>query len=156
MSAAVESWPPRIRAMRENDVDAVFALEREAYPFPWSRGIFLDCLRVPYECRVLEEDGGLVGYSVVSLALDEAHLLNLCIAVSAQGRGLGGFLLDHVLREVRAAGARVIYLEVRPSNEAAISLYDRAGFLRVGLRRNYYRAARGREDALVLARTLKA
>lgn len=155
MSAAVESWPPRVRLMEEADVDQVSRLERAAYPFPWSRGIFLDCLRVPYECRVVEESGALVGYSVTSLALDEAHLLNLCIAPAAQGRGLGGFLLDHVLRETAAAGGRIIYLEVRPTNAAAVSLYERAGFVRIGVRRSYYRAEAGREDALVLARTLR-
>lgn len=136
-------------------MDRVSALEHAAYPFPWSRGIFRDCLRVPYDCRVLEESGTLVGYSVTSLALDEAHLLNLCIEPGAQGRGLGGFLLDYVLRETAAAGGRIIYLEVRPSNAAAVSLYERAGFIRIGVRRNYYRAQPGREDALVLARTLK-
>ena len=154
MSAAAEHWPPAVRPMREGDVDGVVGLERRAYEFPWSRGIFLDCLRVPYDCRVLEQRGLLAGYSVTSLALDEAHLLNLCIAPASQGRGLGGFLLDHVLRHAAQAGARVVYLEVRPSNARALALYDRAGFARIGVRRNYYRAAGGREDALVLARAL--
>ena len=154
MSAAVEHWPPSVRPMVEGDVEAVVAREQQAYEFPWSRGIFLDCLRVPYDCHVVEEGGLLVGYSVMSMAADEAHLLNLCVSPGVRGRGLGGFLLDQVLRNAAAGGARVIYLEVRPSNAAALSLYDRAGFFRVGVRRNYYRAAGGREDALVLARAL--
>ena len=154
MSAAVEHWPPAVRPMVDADVETVVALERRAYEFPWSRGIFLDCLRVPYDCHVVEEGGLLVGYSVLSTAVDEAHLLNLCISPGVQGRGLGGFLLDHVLRHAAAGGARVIYLEVRPSNTAALSLYDRAGFSRIGVRRSYYRAAGGREDAIVLARSL--
>jgi ribosomal-protein-alanine N-acetyltransferase len=140
--------------MAEADVEAVVVLERRAYEFPWSRGIFLDCLRVPYDCQVVEEGGLLVGYSVMSMAASEAHLLNLCISPAVQGRGLGGFLLNHVLQHAKAGGARVIYLEVRPSNSAALSLYDRAGFSRIGVRRNYYRAVGGREDALVLARSL--
>lgn len=155
MSAAVEHWPPSVRPMRESDVDVVVALERRAYEFPWSRGIFVDCLRVPYECHVIEEGGVLAGYSVMSMALDEAHLLNLCVSPAVRGRGLGGFLLDHLLRHAAQAGARVIYLEVRPSNAAAQSLYNRAGFTRIGVRRDYYRAAGGREDALVFARALR-
>jgi ribosomal-protein-alanine N-acetyltransferase len=117
-------------------MDVVVALERRAYEFPWSRGIFVDCLRVPYECHVIEEGGVLAGYSVMSMALDEAHLLNLCVSPAVRGRGLGGFLLDHLLRHAAQAGARVIYLEVRPSNAAAQSLYNRAGFTRIGVRRD--------------------
>lgn len=155
MSAAVETWPPRVRPMVDGDVPSVVDIERRAYAFPWSRGVFLDCLRVPYHCEVLEEERLLAGYSVLAVAADEAHLLNLCIDPVAQGRGLGGFLLDHLLRTATRAGNRIIYLEVRPSNAAALSLYKRAGFSRIGVRRNYYRAADGREDALVLARALQ-
>ena len=154
MSAAVETWPPAIRAMAEEDLPKVVDIERRAYAWPWSRGIFVDCLRVPYRCEVLEEAGVLVGYSVMAVAVDEAHLLNLCIEPAAQGRGLGGFMLDHAMRCATQDGSRVIYLEVRPSNAAALSLYGRAGFVRIGVRRNYYHSDVGREDALVLARAL--
>ncbi|MGD9387404.1 MAG: ribosomal protein S18-alanine N-acetyltransferase [Gammaproteobacteria bacterium] len=140
--------------MTESDLDAVHDVERRAYDYPWSRGILLDCLRVPYECEVLEEDRRVIGHSVMSLAADEAHLLNLCLAPEAQGRGLGRLLLDHVVAVAVSKAARVIFLEVRPSNARAIQLYLRAGFRRLGVRRNYYRAGPGREDALVLARRL--
>lgn len=152
MSAAVGTAQLRIRRMGEVDLDEVHEVERCAYEYPWSRGIFEDCLRVPYECEVLEENGRIVGYSVMSLAADEAHLLNLCLAPEVHGRGLGRLLLDHVVGVAEARGARVIFLEVRPSNQRAVQLYLRAGFRRLGVRPGYYRARHGREDALVLAR----
>lgn len=154
MSAALEPWPPRIRAMTPLDLDAVLDIEQRAYAFPWSRGIFVDCLKVPYLCELLEERGRVVGYAIMALAGDEAHLLNLCLDSAARGRGLGMLLLEHMLLRATRTGARVLYLEVRPSNREALRLYRRSGFRRVGLRRDYYRAAEGREDALVLARSL--
>lgn len=140
--------------MRDEDLDIVLAIERRAYGYPWSRGIFIDCLRVPYVCEILEEGDQVLGYAIMSLGGDEAHLLNLCLDESAQGRGLGKLVLDHLMRRATLEGVRVLYLEVRPSNARAIKLYRRAGFARIGVRRNYYRAAAGREDALVLARSL--
>lgn len=154
MSAALEPWPPRIRPMNDADLITVVDIERRAYTYPWSKGIFVDCLRLPYVCEILEENGQVAGYGVMALAADEAHLLNLCMDAPARGRGLGGYMLDHLLRRATGEGARVVYLEVRPSNAEAIALYRRAGFSRIGVRRNYYRAAGGREDALVLARNL--
>jgi len=154
VSAALESWSPRIRPMGDEDLDIVWAIERRAYSYPWSRGIFIDCLRVPYVCEILEEHDQVLGYAVMSLGGDEAHLLNLCLDESAQGRGLGKLVLDHLMRRATLEGVRVLYLEVRPSNARAIKLYRGAGFARIGVRRNYYRAAGGREDALVLARAL--
>ena len=154
MSAALESWPPTIRPMRDEDLAAVMAIERRAYAYPWSEGIFVDCLRVPYVCEILEESRRVAGYAIMSLGGDEAHLLNLCIAESVRGRGLANLLLEHLMQRATGEGVRVVYLEVRPSNLQAIRLYRRAGFVRIGARRNYYRAAGGREDALVLARSL--
>ena len=154
MSAALEPWPPRIRPMNDADLVAVVDIERRAYTYPWSKGIFVDCLRLPYVCEILEENGQVAGYGVMALAADEAHLLNLCMDAPVRGHGLGGYMLDHLLRRATGEGARVVYLEVRPSNADAIALYRRAGFSRIGVRRNYYRAAGGREDALVLARNL--
>ncbi|NHA14802.1 ribosomal protein S18-alanine N-acetyltransferase [Thioalkalivibrio sp. XN279] len=153
MSAAVEPAVPRMRRMTEADLEAVWDIEQRAYVYPWSRGIFIDCLRVPYECDVVEQDGRVLGYTIVSMAADEAHLLNLCLDPQAQGQGLGRFMLEHVLETAQAQKARVIYLEVRPSNKRAIELYLRNGFRRIGVRPRYYRSGDGREDALVLART---
>ena len=154
MSAALERWPADIRPMRDEDLEAVWNIERRAYDYPWSRGIFIDCLRVPYVCEILEEAGQAVGYAVMSMGGDEAHLLNLCLDESVRGRGLAARMLEHLMERGLGEGVRVIYLEVRPSNTRAIKLYRAAGFVRIGVRRNYYRAAGGREDALVLARSL--
>lgn len=154
MSAALERWPPRIRPMNLQDLDAVYGIERRAYQFPWSRGIFVDCLRIPYVCELLEERGAVVGYAIMSLGGDEAHLLNLCLDEPARGRGLATMMLDHLILTAMREGVRVLYLEVRPSNAAALALYARSGFARIGVRKNYYRAEDGREDALVLARSL--
>ncbi len=153
MSAAIDTAGLRVRAMAEADLEAVWDIERRAYDYPWSRGIFIDCLRVPYQCDVLEQDGRIAGYAIVSMAADEAHLLNLCLDPEAQGRGLGRFMLDHVLEAAQEQKARVIYLEVRPSNQRAVALYLRNGFRRIGVRPRYYRSGDGREDALVFART---
>lgn len=153
MSAALETAGLRVRAMTEADLAAVWDIERRAYDYPWSRGIFVDCLRVPYQCEVLERDGRIAGYAIVSMAADEAHLLNLCLDPELHGQGLGRFMLDHVLEAAQEQKARVIYLEVRPSNQRAVTLYLRNGFRRIGVRPRYYRDGEGREDALVFART---
>jgi [ribosomal protein S18]-alanine N-acetyltransferase len=154
VSAAAEPWPLRIRQMTQLDLEAVLEIEHRAYDFPWSEGIFIDCLRIPYVCEVLEEERRVLGYSVMSLAGDEAHLLNLCLDGPARGRGLGTRMLEHLMNRAMGEGVRVLYLEVRPSNAPALQLYQRAGFTKIGVRKNYYRAPGGREDALVLARSL--
>lgn len=144
-----------IRPMRRSDLNAVMVIEHNAYPFPWSAGIFKDCLRIGYRCLVLTDHDKVCGYSVFSVAVDEAHLLNLCIAESARRRGLATLLLDHVMSEMTFAGADRVYLEVRPSNRAATRLYHRHGFRQIGRRPGYYPDEEGREDALVLVRHLE-
>ncbi len=143
-----------IRPMTERDVPAVMAVELEAYPFPWTAGIFRDCIRSGYRCLVAERGGEVLGYAVLSIAVGEAHLLNLCVSPRQQSQGLGRRLLEQVLELSRALGADTMFLEVRPSNVHAIALYVSAGFCEVGTRRGYYPAASGREDALVMARVL--
>jgi len=146
---------PELRRMRAADIPAVAELERVAYEFPWTEGIFRDCLRVGYDCRVLEGDGGaLQGYVILSVAAGEAHLLNICVHPDRRRCGLGRDMLRHALAEARMAGAERIFLEVRPSNEAALAMYDAEGFVHVGHRPRYYRSRAGREDAVVLAREL--
>jgi [ribosomal protein S18]-alanine N-acetyltransferase len=140
--------------MTERDLEAVMDIERRAYEYPWSEGIFIDCLRIPYVCELLEGDGRVLGYAIMSLGGDEAHLLNLCLDEAARRRGLGTRMLNHLMAQAMGEGVRVLYLEVRPSNSAALELYRRAGFVRIGVRKDYYRAAGGREDALVFARSL--
>jgi ribosomal-protein-alanine N-acetyltransferase len=149
------SAAPAIRPMRAGDVIDVVAIERAAYQFPWSEGIFRDCLRVGYVCRAVTVGEQLVGYGVMSVGAGEAHILNLCIAEGHRCGGLGRQLLASLLECAAAAGAGEAFLEVRPSNTAAIRLYLALGFEQVGMRRGYYQAVNGREDAAVLKRALK-
>jgi ribosomal-protein-alanine N-acetyltransferase len=139
-----------IRTMLEPDVSTVVAIERAAYQFPWSEGIFRDCLRVGYVCRVACAGDEVVGYGVMSVGAGEAHILNLCVNAHFRCRGVGKQLLKYLVERARAAGMGEAFLEVRPSNTAAIRLYQSMGFEQVGIRRGYYQAVGGREDAAVL------
>lgn len=155
MSAVVKSPQPRVRAMREGDLYAVLAVENLAYEFPWTIGIFRDCLRVGYYCCVLESrEAGIVGHGIMSVAAGECHILNICVHPDWQRRGLGAGLVEHLLDAARRKSAHMALLEVRVSNETAYRLYARLGFDEVGTRRNYYPARQGREDAIILAREL--
>ncbi len=141
--------------MLATDLDAVMTIEVDVYPFPWTRGNFQDSLHAGHSCWTLrDERGALAGYSIVMLALDEAHLLNLTVARAFHGSGCGWQLLDWMARRAYEHGARTMLLEVRPTNTAAVRLYERYGFERIGLRRDYYPAPGGREDAWVLRITL--
>jgi len=144
-----------IRPMTEADVAEVFAVERASYQFPWSEGIFRDCLRVGYVCRVLALGSHVIGYGVMSVGAGEAHILNLCVADTHRCRGLGRRMLAYLLERGAASGMSEAFLEVRPSNTAAIRLYQAVGFEQVGMRRGYYQAVGGREDAAVLRLTLR-
>nr|WP_222565709.1 ribosomal protein S18-alanine N-acetyltransferase [Lysobacter antarcticus] len=139
------------RPMRPDDLAAVHALEVRAYEFPWTQGIFRDCLASDYPARVVERDGAIVGYFLLSIAAGEAHILNICIAPELQGQGHGRALLHVLLQIARARGVERIFLEVRPSNPHAIALYHDEGFNEIGRRPRYYPARKGREDALVMA-----
>jgi ribosomal-protein-alanine N-acetyltransferase len=142
---------PALRAMRLDDIDAVALLESEAYEFPWTLGIFRDCLRAGYECWVLVLREEVIGYAVLSVAAQEAHLLNVCIARKHQGGGHGTRLVRRMIDLARWHHAQRMFLEVRPTNTRAVALYDRIGFNEIGRRPNYYPAKRGREDAIVMA-----
>jgi ribosomal-protein-alanine N-acetyltransferase len=154
MSAVSLSDAPQFRPMRWSELPRILEIEQLAYEFPWTEGIFKDCLRVGYLCRVIEADGAVRGYGVLSVAAGECHLLNLCIEPAEHGRGLGRSLLQHLLGLARDYGADTAFLEVRPSNKRALKLYTDEGFNSVGVRRGYYPATKGREDALILARVL--
>jgi ribosomal-protein-alanine N-acetyltransferase len=136
--------------MREQDLDQVMAIESAIYSHPWTRGNFADSLRASYECRTLKLGGELAGYFVLMVAAGEAHLLNLSIAAAHQRNGHGSWLLGEAMALARKRGARSLFLEVRPSNEAGQALYTRFGFRKIAVRRGYYPAHAGREDALVL------
>jgi ribosomal-protein-alanine N-acetyltransferase len=148
--------PASLRPMREEDLDAVLEIELRAYPFPWTRGIFHDCLRAEYPARVLQRESVIIGYGVLSLAADEAHVLNVCTAPEEQGQGHGRHLLRALLQLACGRGAQRVFLEVRPSNATAIALYHAEGFNEIGRRPRYYPAKKGREDALVMAKELFA
>jgi len=143
-----------LRPMYDGDLGAVMEVELRAYPFPWTRGIFQDCLRADYPSRVLVQDDGIVGYGVLSLAADEAHVLNVCVDPLCQSRGHGRRLLRELVRVARQRCALRVFLEVRPSNTSAIALYHSEGFNEIGRRPRYYPIANGREDALVMAMEL--
>ncbi len=143
-----------VRPMHELDVPLVVAIERSAYQFPWSEGIFRDCLRVGYVCRVVEVGNDMAGYGIMSIGAGEAHVLNVCVSDEYRGRGLARKLLCYLIDRARSAGMYEAFLEVRPSNTAAARLYHSLGFEQVGVRRGYYQATNGREDAAVLRRLL--
>lgn len=138
-----------MRPMQARDLRAVMAIESRSYDFPWTEAIFRDCLRVGYYCQVLESDGGVAGYGILSLGAGEAHILNLCIKPDLRGQGLGRRMLGHLLSYARRHHATAAVLEVRRSNHPAQELYKKTGFEQTGVRKNYYPAYGGREDALV-------
>jgi ribosomal-protein-alanine N-acetyltransferase len=155
MNAVLAGKGSRIRPLVITDLDTVMAIERQAYEFPWSLGIFRDCLRVGYCCWCYEVDEHLRGYGVMSVAAGESHILNLTVSPDARRQGIGMKLMKHFMQLACRHNADTIMLEVRPSNAAAVRLYEKLGFNEIGVRRNYYPAQAGREDALLLARTLE-
>ena len=155
MSAHPAPEAPQLRRMREADIDAVMDIELRAYPFPWTPGNFRDCLHAGYAMWVLEDEVGLVGYAAASVQAGEAHLLNICIDPTLQSRGQGRRLLRAMRRIAMGQGAERMFLEVRPSNPRAITLYHEEGFNEIGRRPRYYPDHDGRrEDAIVMAMDL--
>jgi ribosomal-protein-alanine N-acetyltransferase len=154
MSAILKEPALNFRPMRDEDISRVLEIERRSYPFPWTRLIFSDCLRSGYSCWVCEGQGEIEGYGIISVAAGEAHLLNLCVRPELKRRGIGTRILAHLVSLARRHEAEVIFLEVRRSNLAALELYRKMDFNELGFRKDYYPAAEGREDALILARVL--
>lgn len=153
MSAVLKNLP-ELGVMGDADLPEVVAIEQAIYTHPWSEGNFADSLHAGYDCRTWRMQGELVGYFVLMSGAGEAHLLNLSVAAGHQRRGHGAALLREATRLAKARGAQAVFLEVRPSNQAGQRLYTRFGFRKVGLRRDYYPAFGGREDALVLSLAL--
>lgn len=141
------------RPMVASDLDTVVAIEQRAFSHPWSRALYEDAL-TGYQCHVLEQDDRHLGHVVMQYIVDEAHLLNIVIAVDQQGRGLGSRLLEFALGQARERNCASCFLEVRESNTAAYALYERHGFNEIDRRRNYYPTVDGHEDALVMVCTL--
>jgi [ribosomal protein S18]-alanine N-acetyltransferase len=144
------------RPMSASDLDAIMAIERRAYPYPWTKEIFRDCLKVGYHCWLAQENSAILGYGIMTVAVGEAQILNLCVHPDQQQRGLGRGLLKFLLAKARLHGAVSVFLEVRPSNKAACALYQQLGFNEVGLRRHYYPNGKNREDALIMALELSS
>ncbi len=144
----------KFRPMQMNDLDAVMTIEPQIYPYPWTRGNFSDSLSSGYSAWVLMLDEQVVGYSLMMLVLDEAHLLNLSVATSYQKQGLGRILLEYMVNTAKSNQMVNMFLEVRPSNISAIALYENIGFNEMAVRRGYYPAANGREDAVLMGLAL--
>jgi ribosomal-protein-alanine N-acetyltransferase len=149
MSALVE-----IRTMSFDDLKQVIIVEHKAYPHPWTLGIFRDCLRIGYNAWVVTLDNNIIGYGIIMLSPGEAHILNICIDPQYQGKGLGRYLLRHLIKKSQQTDVDMVLLEVRRSNSAAQQLYLSEGFHELGVRKAYYPAENGREDAIILAKYL--
>jgi len=143
----------RLRQMTQADLFAVMAIESKNYDFPWTDDIFKDCFKAGYRCSVCEAQGKVLGYSLMSLAVDEAHILNVSVDPNEQGQGIGRLMMEDLIAYAKGR-AETIFLEVRPSNVVAITLYENLGFNEIGIRKGYYPAKNGREDALMLALAL--
>jgi ribosomal-protein-alanine N-acetyltransferase len=152
--SAILADQSRLRPLVVDDLEAIMEIESRAYRFPWTAGIFRDCLRVGYCCWCYERNDRIEGYGVMSVAAGESHILNLTVRPESQRQGIGEKLMRHFLQLARRHNADVVMLEVRPSNTAAVRLYGKMGFNEIGVRRNYYPATGGREDALLLALAL--
>jgi ribosomal-protein-alanine N-acetyltransferase len=140
----------RLRKMRSADLSGVMAIENASYQFPWEEDIFRDCIKANYDCWVCEEQDIVLGYCILSMAVGEAHVLNICVAPSEQRQGIGRKMLEHLIETARGK-AETMFLEVRPTNTYAIALYEDLGFNEIGVRKGYYKSEHGREDALMLA-----
>jgi ribosomal-protein-alanine N-acetyltransferase len=145
-----------VRTMNYADLGDVITIEKKAYPYPWTLGIFRDCLRVGHSAWVLTLDKQLIGYGILMLAPGEAHILNICIDPEYHGKGLGRYLLQFLIKKCSQTDIEMVLLEVRRSNETAQQLYLSEGFNELGMRKAYYPADNGREDAIILAKYLPA
>ena len=142
------------RRMRVSDLAEVAHLEKSLYAFPWSIGNFRDSVNAGYDCWTVTHGEMVIGYAILMIALDEAHLLNVAVAAEWQNQGIGGDFLKHIVGVAKAAACQIVYLEVRPSNLSARHLYRALGFQQIAIRPEYYPVATGREDALFLGLAL--
>ena len=145
-----------LRKMVHADLTKVMQGEFSSYPYPWTLGNFEDCLRNRrlYSCWVFELDDTFAGHVVLSTGAGEAHILNICVYPEEQCKGWGRKLLAEAEWIAKQHQADTCILEVRPSNHAGIQLYQSEGYNEIGLRKDYYPADKGREDAIVMAKTL--
>ena len=144
----------QLRDMMLMDLDAVLRIEQQVQSYPWTRGNFSDSLEHGHICKAYVDIDEIIGYAILMPAVDEVHLLDICIAADFQRNGLGKKLLKDMLLMAGELKFSRVLLEVRSSNVAAIALYRAMGFVEIGLRRGYYPAGQGREDALVMENKL--
>jgi len=142
------------RRMDIGDIDTVMLVEKQVYEYPWTEGIFNDCIRVGYECWLALLEDQIIAHAVISVAAGESHILNISIDPGYQNKGIGKQFIEYLIDIAKSKRASVIMLEVRPSNTLAISCYNAAGFNEIGCRKNYYPAPEGKEDALLFAREI--
>lgn len=154
MSSVLASGTLSFAPMSVRHIPLVSVIERSNYEFHWSDAIFKDCVKAGYFCQLVLLDGDIIGYGIMQIGADEAHILNLCIDQPFQHRGFARLLLYHLVDLATQQRAQMIFLEVRPSNSRAITLYQLSGFNEIGLRKGYYDSQEGREDALIMARSL--
>ena len=143
----------RLRTMTLADLPAVLVIEEKNYQFPWEEDVFKDCFKAGYGCWVCEEGDTILGYCLLSMAVGEAHILNISVHPDEQNQGIGRKMLEHLI-DVARGRAETIFLEVRVSNTIALALYQNIGFNEIGIRKGYYPAEDGREDAIMLAMQL--
>jgi ribosomal-protein-alanine N-acetyltransferase len=149
--AVIKRPLPVIRPMRSEDIRSVMVVERAAYNYPWTEVILKDCLRVGYYCVVCEVNGLVVAHGIMSFGVRECHILNVCVHPDFQRNGIATQLIQYLLETAKWKRADIAFLEVRISNEGACKLYKHLGFAEIGIRKNYYPAKTGREDALILS-----
>ncbi|MCP4488242.1 MAG: ribosomal protein S18-alanine N-acetyltransferase [Gammaproteobacteria bacterium] len=145
---------PSYHRMGTGDIDTVMLVEKQIYEYPWTENIFNDCIRAGYECWLACIEDEVVGYAAISIAAGESHILNISVAMAWQGQGIGKHFIGFLIDIAKSKKAEVIMLEVRPSNVQAINCYSATGFNEIGCRKDYYPAAKGREDALLFARDI--
>jgi len=155
MMTQFEDISASTRCMTPSDLLQVADIEQRSYEFPWSHRLFRDCLLSGYTCVVLERGEDVVGYCILSVAAGEAHILNLCVDANSRKLGYADRLLEEILNRAKAVSVKQVFLEVRPSNEHAVSLYRKKGFRQIAERPAYYQAHDGREDAAVMSLLLK-
>lgn len=152
MSSLQSSFIPYYEDMNAAHLEDVFNIEKESYSYPWSKNIFYDCVSNNYLCRVMLINDNLIGYVISSIVQDECHIMNLCIKKEYRSLGYGRQLLNYLQQEIKSINCKLIFLECRPSNKSALKLYLSEGYNEIGIRKNYYPAVNGYEDAIMLAK----
>lgn len=150
----VENAECIVRPMVRTDIPLIHAIESMAYEFPWELETFRSCFKVGYHCWIAERASVVVGYGIMTIGAGESHVLNVCVSPDFQGKGYGRVIFNQIIEEARRYKVETMFLEVRPSNPKAIRLYRSLGFNEIGVRKNYYPARHGHEDAIVMALTI--